>query len=204
MRANLREANWGRLAVSWLFLGFVCVSAMGQHESVFGSLNEKAAIKAPVAKSAPTRLDGLEFTGLLAVGREVTFSLYDPQTKQSVWVPLDGSEEGVSVGDFDEEGGTITVTLDGQSRIIVINENEIVTLKRVAPPRTALKRPQVAARTASVKPKKPVRVKDPETIKKEEAARLFVSDILASSMIQRERYRKEREERLAKSKNGSK
>lgn len=204
MKAKFMEANWGRLAVCWAVLSFACVSAMGQHKSVFGTLDKKPVVKAPVSKTVPTRLDGLEFTGLLAVGSEVTFSLYDPQTKQSVWVPLDGSEEGVSIGNFDEEGGTITVNIDGQSRNIVINENEIVTLKRGSPSRAKPQRPEVAKRVVNAKPKKPVRVKDPETLKKEEESRMFVSDLLASSLVQRERYRREREERLAKSRSGSK
>ena len=205
MKVNWRITNWEKRALlSWVVLVFACLSLAAEHKSVFGTLHKKPAVETSVVKKLPTRLDGLEFTGLLAVGSEVTFSLYDPQTKQSVWVPLDGSEEGVSVGDFDEEGGTIKVTLNGRSRSIVINENEIVTLKRAVPTQVKAQRSAVASNVAKAKPKKPVRVKDPETLKKEEEARFFVSDLLANSMRQREGYRKEREERLAKAKRGSK
>ncbi|MFL3657436.1 MAG: hypothetical protein ACJ07L_05195 [Opitutales bacterium] len=203
MKKNGMSAEWKELAMCCAVLGFAYSPALGQHESVFGSLDKKPESKASVVKVVPTRLDGLEFTGLLAVGSDVTFSLYDPETKQSVWVPLNGSDEGVSVGDFDEEGGTITVSLDGRSRSIVINENEIVTLKRAVPAKTTPQRPAVASNVAKAKPKKPVRVKDPKTLKKEEEARSFVSNLLSNSMQQRERYRKEREERLAKAKGGS-
>ncbi|MDG2255240.1 MAG: hypothetical protein P8L49_09800, partial [Opitutaceae bacterium] len=101
MKVNGTITNWKKRALlSWVVLVFACFSVAAEHKSVFGTLDMKPAVETSVVKKLPTRLDGLEFTGLLAVGSEVTFSLYDPQTKQSVWVPLDGLEEGVSVGDF--------------------------------------------------------------------------------------------------------
>lgn len=139
------------------------------------------------AQVAPSRLDKMEFTGLLAFGGEVTISLYDTETKESIWVPLDGSEDGISVSGFDEEKGTISVSLQGITREIAINENEIVAVKRAEP---------AAARPAPAPPK-PIRVKDDETLRKEEEARLFVSDLLASGLQQREKFRREREARAA-------
>lgn len=196
MKTSSVQVNWGKRIIGWFAIAWVCLP-------VFGAISpfekaKKTQSQAPVVDLAATRLNEMQFTGMLSVGGETTFSLYDPKTKQSVWVPLDGSEEGVSVGDFDEVGGTITVTLGGRSREIVINENEIVTLKRATPPKAAPRGPAIAS-----KAKKVVRQKDPETLKKEEEAQMFVSDLLAKSMEQRERYRKEREERMAKAKSSA-
>ena len=145
------------------------------------------------AKVTPSRLDQMEFTGLMAIGTDVTISLYDSKTKESVWVPLDGSEHGFAVSGWDEADGTISVSLNGTTKQIAINENEIITLKQAAPAR------RVADNTAA--PKKPVRVKDPEMLKKEEEARQFVSNILANGMRQREEFRRSREARIAGARN---
>ncbi|MEC7907558.1 MAG: hypothetical protein VYC82_10075 [Verrucomicrobiota bacterium] len=145
------------------------------------------------ATVAPSRLDQMEFTGLMAIGPDVTISLYDSKTKESVWVPLDGLQDGFAVSGWDETDGTISVSLNGITKQIAINENEIITLKQAAPARS------VAGNTNA--PKKPVRVKDPETIKKEEEARQFVSNILANGMRQREEFRRSREARIAEARN---
>lgn len=161
--------------------------------SPFERAQNNVAAKAPV-EEAPTRLDKIKFTGFLILGEEMTVSLYDTESKQSIWVPLDGDEEGITVNEFNEVDGTISVSLLGKTREIAINENEIIAINRSEPVRTAVAKAPVAK-------KKPERIKDPEILKKEEEARLFVSDLLASSMLQREKYRREREARLDEAKN---
>ena len=133
----------------------------------------------------------MEFTGMLAIGDEITISLFDTKTNQSVWVPLHGSEEGFEVTALNESTGRITVTLQGISKEIAINENEIIAVKRA---------PQsVASRGKSpTVEKKPVKPKDPEILKKEEQAREFMTNLLANGLEQRERYRREREARSAR------
>ncbi len=161
-------------------------------KSPFERASKPVVLEKPV-NVAPSRLDKMEFTGLLGFGGEITISLYDTETKESLWVPLDGAQDGISVTGFDEENGTIFVSLRGITRKIAINENEIVALKRTEPV-VASNRPAPAA------PKKPVRVKDDETLRKEEEARSFVSNLLANGMAQREEFRKAREARIAKAK----
>ncbi len=161
--------------------------------SPFERVKAAPAQETTTAKVAPSRLDQMEFTGLMAIGSDVTISLYDSKTKESVWVPLDGSEDGFAVSGWDEADGIISVSLNGITKEIAINENEIITLKQAAPTRS------VADKTAA--PKKPVRVKDPETLKKEEEARQFVSNILANGMRQREEFRRSREARIAGARN---
>ena len=162
-----------------------------------GPVQEAKAIKV-----APSRLDQMEFTGLMAIGLDVTISLYDSKTKESVWVPLDGSEDGFAVSGWDEADGTISVSLNGITKQIAIKENEIITLKQAAPARNvASNAPARNAASNAPAPKKPVRVKAPETLKKEEEARQFVSNILASGMRQREEFRRSREARIAGARN---
>ena len=202
MKKGSMQAKEKKRIIGWVALALFCAPVFGAEETPFYKPKKTIQV-APVADPSAMRLDALEFTGMIAFAGETTFSLYDPKTKQSVWVPLEGSEDGVSIDDFDEEGGTITVSLGGRSREIVINENEIVTLKRAAPPKVSPRRPAVASNPAALKAKKVVRQKNPETLKKEEEARMFVSNLLADSMKQRERYRREREERIANAKKGA-
>lgn len=160
--------------------------------SPFERASKLVVVSAP-AKAAPSRLDKMEFTGLLVFGGQATISLYDTKTKQSLWIPLDGAQDGISVSGFDEDNGTISVSLQGRTREIAINENKIVALKRTEP--------VVAAnRRTPAPPKKPVRVKDDETLQKEEEARMFVSDLLSNGLQQREKFRKAREARIAHAK----
>lgn len=174
-----------------LALSFAQLAAAQEIRSPFERVKSTPVEKPSPAKVAPSRLDQMEFTGLMAIGADVTISLYDSKSKESVWVPLDGSEDGFAVSGWDEEDGTISVTLNGITKQIAINENEIITLKQAAPARN------VASNAAA--PQRPVRVKDPETLKKEEEARQFVSNILANGMKQREEFRRSREARLSSS-----
>ena len=183
------EGNW-RLRVSWVMamtLAFVGLGlpAMAQYDSPFGGNNQPSKPEAPKPQ-APSRLNDLEFTGLFAVEGELTFSLYDAKAKRSLWVPHKGSEEGFTISGFDDPEGKITVHFGGQSREIAINENEIVTLKQ-------------PARVSPAPPRsnKPVAPRDPETVKKEEEAQAFVSNLLAGSMARREENRRKREEQIA-------
>gem|GEM_PF-2491124 len=162
----------------------LCSGAFGQHDSPFGG-KQKAPNPTPVATQTPSRLSDLEFTGLFVVQGEVTFSLYDSKTKLSLWIPQNGTEDGFSISGFDDLDSKIVVTHGGQSREIAINENEIIALKQTVRP------------TAKPAVKKPVVQKDPETLKKEEEARTFVSDLLASSLARREESRRKREEQIA-------
>ncbi len=193
----IKEGNQAKRMIR----AILSLALLGLCFSAFGAVSPFERAKTAPAKPQETapgnkRLDGLEFTGLFAVGENVIFSLYDPESKQSVWVPLDGSEDGFSASDFDEADGTIKVTLEGRSRVIAIKENEIVTIKRAAPPVRAT--PVAATGTTRAVPRasKIVSNKDPVTRQKEEEARMFVSDMLANGMEARERYRKEREQRL--------
>jgi hypothetical protein len=177
------------LLSSFLFLAATQLVWAQEIRSPFERAEAIPVEKSAPEKVAPSRLDQMEFTGLMAIGAEVTISLYDSKTKESVWVPLDGSQDGFAVSGWDEADGTISVSLNGITKQIAINENEIITLKQAAPVQN------VASDTAA--PEKPVRVKDPETLKKEEEARQFVSNILANGMKQREEFRRSREARLS-------
>ena len=183
----------GRLS-SFLLLGATSqLIWAGEIRSPFERAKAAPVQETTAATVAPSRLDQMEFTGLMAIGSDVTISLYDSKTKESVWVPLDGLQDGFAVSGWDETDGTISVSLNGITKQIAINENEIITLKQAAPARS------VAGNTNA--PKKPVRAKDPETIKKEEEARQFVSNILANGMRQREEFRRSREARSAEARN---
>ena len=185
-----RQLSFARGLLSLSLFLFASQLTLGQEiRSPFEGAKAAPIQKTTTAKVAPSRLDQMEFTGLMAIGPDVTISLYDSKTKESVWVPLDGSEDGFAVSGWDEADGTISVSLNGITKQIAINENEIITLKQAAPVRS------VAGNTNT--PKKPVRVKDPETLKKEEEARQFVSNILASGMKKREEIRRSREARLS-------
>ncbi len=179
-----------RVAIALSFLVLSLALPAQERASPFERAGSKVEEPQAAPTVAPSRLDKMEFTGLLAFGGEVTISLYDTETKESIWVPLDGSENGFSVTGFDEEKGTIAVSLDGITREIAINENEIVAVQRVEP-----------AAAPSNAPPKPVRVKDDETLRKEEEARMFVSNLLANGMEQREKFRKAREARAAGQRN---
>ena len=186
-----RRISTGKIPLS-MFLFIVAATQLVSAEEIpspFERVKAGPVQEAKAIKVAPSRLDQMEFTGLMAIGSDVTISLYDSKTKESVWVPLDGSEDGFAVSGWDEADGTISVSLNGITKQIAIKENEIITLKQAAPARN------VASNAPA--PKKPVRVKAPETLKKEEEARQFVSNILASGMRQREEFRRSREARIS-------
>jgi len=177
------------LLSSVLFLAAIQLVWAEEIRSPFERVEAAPVERSAPVKVAPSRLDQMEFTGLMAIGSDVTISLYDSKTKESVWVPLDGSQDGFAVSGWDEADGTISVSLNGITKQIAINENEIITLKQAAPVRN------VASNEAA--PQKPIREKDPETLQKEEEARQFVSNILANGMKQREEARRAREARLS-------
>ncbi len=135
------------------------------------------------ARQQPPSFDQLVYTGMMSLGGKKSFSVYDPQSKRGFWIPIGGSREGISVLDYNEESGTLTLSSpNGQSRQLGLNTGSVVTMANAPAPNPS---------------SKPVaRQKDPETLKKEENARKMVMNILENSAQAREKQRAEREARL--------
>jgi len=140
-----------------------------------------------VVNQAPSqdkiRLDQLEFTGFFTMGGETTFGLFDKRNNVNLWLPQKKVEEGFSVESFKSDSGELRIRFGGESRLITLNENAITPIKIV--------KAQPSAKTA-----KKIVKKDPETLQKEEDARMLVTDLMQIGMEEREKYRKERAKRL--------
>jgi len=142
---------------------------------------EAAPAKAEISEGK-IRLDQLEFTGLFSIGGETTFSLYDKTNKLTLWLPESGQDEGFSVSGFDSRSGEVRVRFAGETRSIPLNDNIITELKVVG--------------SSGKKPAKKIVKKDPETVRKEEEARMLVTDLLEIGMKEREKYRQDRAKRV--------
>jgi len=75
----------------------------------------------------PTRLD-LEFRGLVQMGKNSMYSLYDPKKKTSFWATQNMPVEGITVKSYNPLSNSITVeTKKGQKQELFLAETKIGT-----------------------------------------------------------------------------
>ncbi|MCH6258221.1 hypothetical protein MLD52_16790 [Puniceicoccaceae bacterium K14] len=125
------------------------------------------------------RLARLEFAGYMSIRGKRSVNVYDPTNKRSYWIEIDGNEDGIDIGDFEESSGSIMIRVGGESRRVALNNISIVEIKDYNP-----------------KPKKIVIPKSDEVKRQEEEARQMVSNILVEGMERRKQRKAEREARL--------
>lgn len=140
---------------------------------------------AQAARDARSRLDALEFNGLMTMGGQTTLSIYDPSTDSSMWIPVNRSSGGLRVQRFDENNNVAVVSFMGEQREFGLKDNVIVPIvveKPMPKPKNALNVPK----------------KSDEILKQEEQARMMVSDILEIGMKERARRKAQQEEERRK------
>lgn len=158
-------------------------------------------------------LASLELVGILVLDKQPRFSVRDTATGRSVWIPLAGTEEGLTVTAFDEHASTIVVSGRGGTRTLALREATIRSQPSGGSP--AVAPPGGGGRPAAAAPMPlpaPLRqttaradpaaggVAPPQPRTTEEAereARMLVSDLMEISMRERQRYEQQMRERQA-------
>ncbi|OUW17275.1 MAG: hypothetical protein CBD18_04965 [Opitutales bacterium TMED158] len=113
-------------------------------KSPFVRPSQSAPVAAP-QKVAATPLDGMEFNGVVEIGKTTWLSLYDPKTKKSYWLSKDeAAEDGITLERYDagKQPGeeSIVVRQGSMTRRLNLKNADIITLKeapRPAPQRAA-------------------------------------------------------------------
>jgi len=97
--------------------------------------------KAPVP-TTPSRIDQMEFRGVLSVAGETFITLVDSASSRAWMIPLNASSEGITVSDFHVDNGTVRARndADGRERLLALHEARIVAL---APPPVRSTRPKI-------------------------------------------------------------
>jgi hypothetical protein len=142
------------------------------------------------ASPAPeARLEGLELTGITFLGGQELFSIQDTVSKRSYWIPLNGSEEGVSVQSYDRATESVVLSRGGLTARATLKESVPLAMavqQAPAAPAAAVVRggPPQMRRGAAV----------PQENEESREARMLVSDLLEIQVAERERMRAEREQ----------
>jgi hypothetical protein len=161
-------------------------------------------VPAPIDTGA---LAGLELAGILVIDKQPRFSIRDTASGRGTWIPLGGTEEGLTVTAFDEHASTITVSGRGTSRTLTLREAAIRNTAANAPapsvpgnvPRPAPAAPAPLPVRPAMPPAQPALVPGPPrtTEEAEREARMLVSDLMEISMRERQRYEQQMRERQA-------
>lgn len=88
---------------------------------------------APVA-AAEQKAGRFELRGVVAIGAEPRFSLFDTSNSKNYWLRLNETEEGVRVTGYDRSKEAVTVEVDGQKIEAVLKEMQIVAMAAPPPP----------------------------------------------------------------------
>lgn len=86
-----------------------------------------------VVPESPSRLDHVEFRGVLSVAGETFVTLVDTTKSRALMIPLNQSVEGISVSDLQVDAGTVRAWTGGRDRLLSLREARIVAVT-VPPP----------------------------------------------------------------------
>ncbi len=74
-------------------------------------------------------LDRLELRGIIVMGGETRVSFFHPDNQEGFWLPLDGSEGGYTLVNFDG-GDSVTVRRGDRERSITLKEAQVGEIPR--------------------------------------------------------------------------
>ncbi|ADE54662.1 hypothetical protein [Coraliomargarita akajimensis] len=102
----------------------------------------------PVVTNGPVAKQ-LEFRGLMKLGGQYSFSLFDKRSNKGYWLKQGKSEDGIRIDSYDSKGMSVMVNFNGRSeRLTLISASD-------APMNVTVNRPS-SKPTASNANKKPV------------------------------------------------
>jgi hypothetical protein len=91
------------------------------------------AENAEATAGAGGHLARLEWRGLIAMGRDVQFSLHDPSAQVSFWIGFNELRYGVEVAGYDAEEGVLTLREGEEVRDLSLSGATVATLPNQAP-----------------------------------------------------------------------
>lgn len=77
-------------------------------------------LRAVPSNGAPLARE-LEFRGVIQMGGTYRFSLYNKKEQRGYWIPAGGSQEGISVSDYDPDSMSLSVLSNGRSERITLS-----------------------------------------------------------------------------------
>jgi hypothetical protein len=86
-----------------------------------------------VVPPTPSRLDHLEFRGVLTVSGATFITLVDATNSRSLTLPLGGMVDGVTISDFRNEAGLVRAFADGKEKDLALRESRIVAMTAPSP-----------------------------------------------------------------------
>lgn len=171
---RLKAAIWGIVFLQ------IPVALWAQDASPFERVRPvQANAVDPSAANYSQRLSQLEFTGYMSLGGKKSVNIYDGANQRSYWIELDTSEQGLQISEFNEQTGSVMISLNGERRRVSLNNVDIVEIKNY-----------------NSKPTKQVVAKSEKVKKDEEQARQMVSNLLVEGMERRKKREQERKARL--------
>lgn len=115
-------------ALAGLLLGLTCALPLAaktlESDSPFlppgYNSSKMEPVRAVPSNGAPLARE-LEFRGVIQMGGTYRFSLYNKKEQRGYWIPEGGSQEGISVSDFDPDSMSLSVLSNGRSERISLS-----------------------------------------------------------------------------------
>ena len=108
----------GKNYLLWWLIPFL----IGCSSALFGAEEESDS-------EEERRLENIEFRAFLTLRNALIFSLYDPSLDRSIWLPMEGSWEGLKVFAFDSETDQLTVISGDLKRVLHLGSARVVAGK---------------------------------------------------------------------------
>jgi hypothetical protein len=111
----------------------------------------------PVRKTNGPLIRELEFRGIVQMNGIYEFSLFHKSENRGYWIPENGSENGISVRNFDLDGMSITVTLNGRTEQLTLmtptdSPLPVATSPAAKPNKATSRQPNIPGLNATKKP----------------------------------------------------
>ncbi|MGB0416608.1 MAG: hypothetical protein ACPGKS_07150 [Coraliomargarita sp.] len=117
-----------RLHPSLISLGLIAGSALWSNQSLKENspfLPPGYGVEAPKPPPPPPQVNGpvaqqLEFRGLMKMGGQYSFSLFDKRNQKGYWLTENQAQDGIRVGNYDANALTVVVTMNGRTERLTL------------------------------------------------------------------------------------
>jgi len=109
------------------------------------------------ADEGPVSLAKLQLRGITSIDGEYIFSVYNPDTRESKWLPKGASMDGLIIKSYDPEGNSVVIHSESEnlSRQLAMNEYSASKALRAVPNQAARAAVLPKAPTSSARPVSP-------------------------------------------------
>lgn len=109
------------------------MASLGGQAAEWQGLTGNSPFGAGATANAPTPADQLEFRGVVQEEGVYLVNLYNPTTKTSQWLPVNGKAQGLEVKSYDPGADKVEITQGGKPLTLALKQSRVTLVQAPAP-----------------------------------------------------------------------